>query len=179
MRWPSLLRRDNSPKYRVLFVCMGNICRSPAAEGIFRHMVEQAELSNRIEIASAGTQDYHVGERPDARMRETASRRGYNLNSRGRWLADDDFDKFDLLLAADSDNYAKMISRARTDEHRAKVQMMLNWHPHMPGEDVPDPYYGGQQGFEDVLDLLEVGLGPLLLHVAAQLEVKEKQSGSA
>lgn len=174
MRWPSLLRRDDTPKYRVLFVCMGNICRSPAAEGIFRHMVEQAELGNRIEIASAGTQDYHEGERPDARMRESAERRGYSLNSRGRWLRDEDFDKYDLLLAADSDNFAKMTARARTDEHRAKIRMMLEWHPHMAGQDVPDPYYGGKQGFEDVLDLLEVGLRPLLAYVAEQLESKTK-----
>lgn len=137
-------------------------------------MVEQAELGDRIEIASAGTQDYHEGERPDARMREAASRRGYELNSRGRWLRDEDYDKYDLLLAADSDNYAKMVARARTEEHRAKIRMILEWHPNMPGEDVPDPYYGGKQGFEDVLDLLEVALGPLLAFVATQLETKAK-----
>lgn len=137
-------------------------------------MVEQAELGDRIEIASAGTQDFHEGERPDARMREAASRRGYELNSRGRWLRDEDYDKYDLLLAADSDNYAKMVARARTEEHRAKIRMILEWHPNMPGEDVPDPYYGGKQGFEDVLDLLEVALGPLLAFVATQLETKAK-----
>lgn len=140
---------------RILFVCLGNIVRSPLAENMFRHLVEQAGLDAKYETDSAGTAAYHVGDPPDRRMRRVAAARGLEYNGRGRQVARQDFDEFDLLIAMDTNNYADLMSRAPAPA-QAKIRLMREFDPQAGGErSVPDPYYGGIEGFEDVYDLIE------------------------
>jgi protein-tyrosine phosphatase len=143
---------------RVLFVCLGNICRSPTAEGVMRRLVEEQGLSGEIEIDSAGTGGWHVGAPPDARATEAARRRGTTLEGAARRFDPrTDFDRFDLILAMDAENERDLLALAPDDAARAKVRMFL------PGDrDVPDPYYGGDDGFERVLDLVEEAAASLL-----------------
>ncbi len=133
---------------------MGNICRSPTAEGVFRHFVEAAGLQDRISIDSAGTHAYHVGEPPDHRAQSAAERRGYSLQKiRARRVADIDFESFDHVIAMDRLNKATLLDRA-DPEHQSKIDLFLEYSS--SGElDVPDPYYGGTAGFERVLDMVE------------------------
>ena len=146
---------------RILFVCLGNICRSPAAEGVFRHQVEQAQLSKRVAIDSAGIGGWHVGAKADDRMRAAATRRGYELTSRARQLADHDFEHFDRIVAMDHDNLSALRARC-PDELRHKLELMRDHDAIGTGGDVPDPYYGGDGGFEQVLDILERSCRTLL-----------------
>jgi protein-tyrosine phosphatase len=140
---------------KVLFVCMGNICRSPTAEGMFRKIVEQRAPSLRIEIDSAGTHDYHVGEAPDRRAVAAAARRGVDLSSlRARMVEDADFERYDLLIAMDRLNREILLDRS-PEEFRDRVRLIMDFAPVAAVEDVPDPYYGGPVGFERVLDLVE------------------------
>ena len=133
---------------------MGNICRSPTAEGVFRHYVSESGLAERIAIDSAGTHAYHVGEPPDRRSQEAAERRGFKLDGiRARRVRDEDFDRFDLVLAMDRLNHVTLLERA-DEEHHAKIRLFLEFSKG-PETDVPDPYYGGTKGFEHVLDLVE------------------------
>ena len=143
-------------KVKLLFVCLGNICRSPAAHGIMQKIVEQAGMQNKFDIDSAGLYGGHAGELPDKRMRIHASRRGYDLTHRSRKVITDDFDKFDLILAMDDSNYENLRRMAPTIEDEKKVVRMVDFckqHPYYYS--VPDPYYEGAEGFELVLDLLE------------------------
>ena len=141
-------------KPSVLFVCMGNICRSPTAEGVFRHIVQQAGLGDRIEIDSAGTHAYHVNEPADRRARAAAERRGYSLDGiRARRVEEADFTRFDYIIAMDRDNLA-MLQEQVNDDHRASLHLFLEFCDAVE-EEVPDPYYGGAAGFERVLDLVE------------------------
>lgn len=143
-------------KVKLLFVCLGNICRSPAAHGIMQNIVEQAGMQNKFDIDSAGLYGGHAGELPDKRMRIHASRRGYDLTHRSRKVITDDFDKFDLILAMDDSNYENLRRMAPTIEDEKKVVRMVDFckqHPYYYS--VPDPYYEGAEGFELVLDLLE------------------------
>jgi protein-tyrosine phosphatase len=143
---------------RILFVCLGNICRSPTAEGVMRRLVEEKGLQHLIEIDSAGTGGWHVGAPPDARATEAAGRRGTVLSGAARRFDPAiDFDRFDLIVAMDAENRRDLLALAPDDEARAKVRMFL------PGDrDVPDPYYGGTDGFEQVLDLVEEAAASLL-----------------
>ena len=139
---------------RVLFVCTGNICRSPTAEGVLRHLASRLRLE--VHVESCGTHDYHVGEPPDERSQAHASRRGYDLSAqRARQLADRDFAAFDLILAMDR-GHLRFLERRCPAEHRAKLRLFLG------DRDVPDPYYGGAAGFEEVLDLVEAACAGLL-----------------
>ena len=145
-------------KSSVLFVCMGNICRSPAAEGVFRHYVERQGAAEDIYIDSAGTIDYHSGKPADSRMRAAASRRGYTLTSISRQVIPEDLDEFDLIVAMDRDNLWYLEDLAGgAQPHIRLLGSFLSGHQEEPGQapEVPDPYYGGSQGFEDVLDMLE------------------------
>jgi len=142
-------------KIRVLFVCLGNICRSPSAEAIMRKLVDDAGLSDRIEIDSAGTMGYHEGELPDSRMRQHGSRRGYKLDSRSRPVRMDDFYEFDYIIGMDDQNVADLKRKAPDVESLDKIHRMTNFAVHMMHDHVPDPYYGGASGFELVLDILE------------------------
>jgi protein-tyrosine phosphatase len=162
---------------RVLFVCTGNICRSPTAEGVFRHRVAAAGLQSRIQIASAGTHDYHVGGCPDRRAVEAAARRGYDLSAqKARHLRDADFREFDYLLAMDRDHLAIMLRRSPV-EHRGKISLFMDHAPHLVHREVPDPYYGGATDFELVLDLIEAACDGLLRHILPRLN-EEPGTGS-
>jgi protein-tyrosine phosphatase len=145
---------DFKEKKSVLFVCMGNICRSPTAEGVFRHLVAEAGLVELIEVDSAGTHAYHVGEPPDRRATEAAMRRGFSMSGiRARRVADTDFDAFDLIIAMDQANVTALEARVPQPQ-RAKIRLFLEFSGREEAE-VPDPYYGGTAGFENVLDLVE------------------------
>ena len=152
---------------RVLFVCLGNICRSPAAEGVFVHLLEQRGLSDRFVVDSAGTGGWHVGRRADERMRAAAARRGIELTSRARQIDLADLHSFDHIVTMDADNLAAVHALAReagNPSGQAQISAMTTYCRHHSGAtEVPDPYYGGPQGFEHVLDLLEDACDGLLL----------------
>jgi protein-tyrosine phosphatase len=157
----------------VLFVCMGNICRSPAAEGVLRHLVAAAGVVAPVEVDSAGTLSYHAGDAPDRRMRHAAGRRGYSLDSRARQVTVADFHRFDLIVAMDSDNLRDLLALrpgalspgALRPGNGAAVRLFSDFLPAGAPTDVPDPYYGGARGFDEVLDLLEDGCPRLLRHL--------------
>jgi protein-tyrosine phosphatase len=143
---------------RLLFVCLGNICRSPTAEGVMRHLVAEAGLEDEITIDSAGTGSWHVGSPPDARSTATARRRGIALEGAARQVGPEDFERFDLLVAMDASNKRELLALAPDAEARAKVVALREFDPLavQAGDlDVPDPYYGGDHGFEHVLDVVE------------------------
>ena len=155
---------------RVLFVCTGNICRSPTAEGVFRRFVEQAGLAGRIGMDSAGTHGYHIGEPPDPRAQAAASARGYDLSDlRARRIAREDFQRFDLVLAMDRDHHA-ILTRYAPPSAGHKLRMMMEFARRFRADEVPDPYYGGPDGFELVLNLVEDAAEGLLEHLRAELE---------
>lgn len=154
---------------RVLFVCLGNICRSPTAEGVFRDRLAKAGLAGRVEVDSCGVGDWHVGMGPDARALEAAKRRGVDIVAlRARQLDDSDFQRFDYILAMDHDNLAA-IKAHRPPECRAHIGLLLDFAGEH-GRAVPDPYYGGARGFEDVLDLIEAASDGLVEELRARLE---------
>ena len=145
---------SNQPKTRILFVCMGNICRSPTAEGVFRHHAELAGMSENLDIDSAGTHAYHTGEPPDRRARAAAERRGMSLEGiRARRVVTDDFERFDYIIAMDEDNLSRLRDESPA-EHRGKLSLFLEF-ASLTEREVPDPYSGGSAGFERVLDLVE------------------------
>jgi protein-tyrosine phosphatase len=138
---------------KVLFVCMGNICRSPTAQGTFEKVVKDAGLEKQIFIDSAGTHAYHIGENPDSRTQITAKKHGLDLSKqRARKVSLDDFEKFDYILAMDKDNYSSLKSIC-PDEQLDKIKLFLDYAPETGFSEVPDPYYGGENGFELVFDL--------------------------
>jgi protein-tyrosine phosphatase len=140
---------------RVLCVCMGNICRSPTAEGVVASYLKKSRLDERVTVDSAGTHAYHVGERPDRRARDAAKKRGIDLSQlRARRVVHEDFIRFDLVLAMDRDNLEFLLGEC-PEEHRHKLRLFLSYAPNSPHDEVPDPYYGGPDGFEHVLDLIE------------------------
>jgi protein-tyrosine phosphatase len=144
---------DNSPT-SVLFVCLGNICRSPLAEGIFLHLVNEAGLSDRFEIDSAGTGAWHVGEMPDARATIVASQHGVNLTSRARQITDDDLEQFDWVIAMDRENLRNIERMALSTGSDAEIHLLREFDPEGGGDEVPDPYYGGTSGFETVYEMV-------------------------
>ena len=151
-------------KMKLLFICLGNICRSPAAEGIMRQMVEERALSNDIIVDSAGIGSWHVGEMPDPRMRKHAARRGYDLSPlRARQFRSDDFQKFDYIIVMDEENYHDVMERGGVYADARKVLRMKDYFIRYKGQQsVPDPYYGGAEGFERALKLIEDGCEGLL-----------------
>ncbi len=149
-------------KIKVLFVCMGNICRSPTAQGAFTRLVQEQKLGGRFEIASAGTHAYHVGEPPDQRSQACALRRGIDLSSiRARRVVAKDYEYYDYLLAMDKENYRNLLQDA-PPQYTNKVRLFLEFAPHLTTDEVPDPYYGGANGFEYVLDVVDAAARGLL-----------------
>ncbi|HEY3787090.1 MAG TPA: low molecular weight protein-tyrosine-phosphatase [Steroidobacteraceae bacterium] len=153
---------------RILFVCLGNICRSPTAEIVFREMASREAPTLSIEVDSAGTAAYHIGQPPDRRTQEAALRRGYDLSARrARVLEPQDFGAFDLILAMDRENLAALRRRSPKSAHE-RIRLLLEFAPEADMMEVPDPYYGGPNGFEQVLDLIEQAARGLLTHVRAR-----------
>jgi protein-tyrosine phosphatase len=154
----------------VLVVCTGNICRSPTAEGVMRHLAKKRELEDRVRVASAGTHDYHVGESPDPRTLEHASKRGYDLSAqRAAQVSNADFHKFDYILAMDRGHLRVLRSMAPPGS-KAKLGLFLEASGKWKGEDVPDPYYGGVEDFEQVLDMAEEAAERWLDRIEAELD---------
>ncbi len=154
-----------SEKVSVLFVCLGNICRSPTAEGIFCDLVEKAGLADQLEIDSAGTGDWHVGKAPDERMQAAALSRGYDLSAlRARQIQPQDLDSFDYILVMDEQNKVDVEDLASEMEHLDKIRLLLSYNPSAITE-VPDPYYGGESGFHQVIDLVESACKRLLVQL--------------
>ncbi|MCC7058736.1 MAG: low molecular weight phosphotyrosine protein phosphatase [Burkholderiaceae bacterium] len=147
---------------RVLFVCMGNICRSPMADGVFRHLVRQAGLDEVVRVASAGTHAFHLGEAPDKRAQAAVIRRGYDIAEvRASRVREKDFDDFDMILAMDWDNLAQLQQLAPKNSHH-KLQLLMRFATEHESATIPDPYYGNTQGFEQVLDYIEDACNGLL-----------------
>ena len=154
---------------KILFVCMGNICRSPTAHGVFRDLVERHGLSDQVVIDSAGTHAYHVGSPPDRRAQETALRRGVNLSDvEARHVETEDFERFDYVIAMDQDNYMSL-SKKCPDAHVNKIYMLMDFAPSSRTREVPDPYYGGASGFERVFDLVQSASEGLVEEIKGRL----------
>jgi protein-tyrosine phosphatase len=174
---------QRGPRVRLLFVCLGNICRSPTAEGVMRALVAEAGLGERIELDSAGTGAWHVGEPPDRRATQAARRRGIALSGAARQVQPSDFEEFDLILAMDSSNFNNLRRLAPDESARARVRLLREFDPDVsPGADidagadahtdsdldVPDPYYGGPDGFDRVLDLVHRSCAALLEQIGVE-----------
>jgi len=161
---------SDRPRVAILMVCMGNICRSPTAEGVLRHKLRVAGLLEQVAVDSAGTHGYHVGSPPDARALEHARRRGIDLSGlRARRVADRDFERFDLLLAMDEDNHLELM-RLCPPGREVRVRLLMDFASRSPGRrEVPDPYYGGDQGFADVLDLVDDACDGLVAHLRGRI----------
>lgn len=154
----------------VLFVCMGNICRSPTAHGVFQALVKRNKLSDKIQVDSAGTHAYHVGEPPDKRAQATALASGYNLSAqRARQVEVEDFERFDYVIAMDQANL-NALRKLSPPALRQRVQLLMSYAPQRPEVEVPDPYYGGPKGFDDVLEMVEVASQGLLDHILSQAD---------
>ncbi|MFZ0487739.1 MAG: low molecular weight protein-tyrosine-phosphatase [Arenicellales bacterium] len=155
---------SQKPAVRVLFVCLGNICRSPSAEGVFRSLLEREQLASVVHVDSAGTHAYHVGSPPDGRAQEAALRRGVDLSGlRGRRAGPEDIEAFDHILAMDRENFVNLVSIA--GGHEEKIHLFMEYSQRFDETEVPDPYYGGANGFERVLDMIEDASEGLLLEL--------------
>ncbi len=152
---------------RILMVCLGNICRSPLAQGVTEQRLRKGGLLHRVTVDSAGTQGYHLGEPPDPRAVEAAARRGYDISGqRARRIRDGDFQSFDYILAMDQDNLQQLMARCPEAE-LGRIKLLMDFAPGPDGQEVPDPYYGGEGGFERALDLIEAAVDGLLFEVKA------------
>ena len=158
---------SDSPRTSVLFVCLGNICRSPLAEGIFVHLVSEAGLADRFEIDSAGTGAWHVGERPDARAALVANQHGVTLESRARQITESDLDRFDYVIAMDRENLRNIERLADATGTEAEIRLLREFDTDGEGDEVPDPYYGGASGFETVYDMVHRSCRTLLQRLQA------------
>lgn len=156
---------------RILFVCMGNICRSPLAESVFRHQVAARGVEGLFEIDSAGTSGYHAGASPDARSVATARARGVEVCGSSRQITAADLHDFDYIIVMDRENLANVEALQRRSAGDARVHLLREWDSEAPASDVPDPYYGGAHGFEDVHDMVERSCAALLDHLLAQAHV--------
>lgn len=161
-------------RIRVLFVCMGNICRSPTGEGVLKAMAKKRGLLDSLHIDSAGTIGYHAGNPADRRMSAAARKRGYTLDSISRRVTPGDLEEFDYILAADGDNLFDLHSLDRGGRHRDRIKLLTDYHPDPSVDHVPDPYYGGPQGFELVLDLVEQCCEGLLDEIEERLATQKE-----
>jgi protein-tyrosine phosphatase len=153
----------------VLFVCLGNICRSPTAHGVFQHMLNEHQLQHQVLVDSAGTGDWHIGKAPDGRAQQTARQRGFDISPlRARQINQTDFENFDFILAMDKHNLADL-KAMQPDRFKGYLGLFLDFAPHQPLKEVPDPYYGGEEGFNQVFDLVTSASQGLLEHLSARL----------
>ena len=151
-------------KIKVLFVCLGNICRSPLAEAIFKHKLKERGLQDKIEADSCGTANYHIGDNPDPRTIANAKKNGVTIDHCGRQLSVDDLEEFDYILAMDSNNFNNIHRILENEKHKPKIQMMRDYDPQGKG-DVPDPYYGNEKNFQEVFDILNRTMDKFLDHL--------------
>ena len=152
---------------RILMVCLGNICRSPLAQGVMEQRLRKTGLFRRVTVDSAGTQGYHLGESPDPRAVEAAARRGYDISGqRARRIRDGDFQSFDYILAMDQDNLQQLMAHCPGAE-LSRIKLLMEFAPGPDGREIPDPYYGGEDGFERALDLIEAAVDGFILEVKA------------
>jgi len=159
---------------KIVFVCLGNICRSPSAEGVFKYLLKSGGFAGQFEIDSAGTHAYHVGEQADKRMRSHASKRGYELTSISRKFDPDiDFDYFDMIIGMDNENIRVLKSKTRNAADLQKIHKMTDFRKTFLYDEIPDPYYGGADGFELVLDLLEDSCKGLLEKLITQNDTEK------
>lgn len=155
-------------KTKVLFVCLGNICRSPLAEAIFKHKLKERGLVSQFEADSCGTSNYHIGGNPDPRTIANAKKNGVSIDHCGRQLSIADIEDFDYILAMDSSNFRNIHLVLKDEKHKPKIQMMRDYDPQGKG-DVPDPYYGGEKGFQEVFDILDRSLDRFLDKLNSEL----------
>lgn len=148
-------------KKKVLFVCLGNICRSPSGEAVLKEKLKTAGLDKGVYVDSAGTSSHHIGEPADLRMRNHALKRGYHLTSTARQIQTEDFEQFDFIIAMDNSNYQNLLNKAISPEQKKKISMMTDFSKNYNG-DVPDPYFGGSAGFDNVLDIIEDSVDGLI-----------------
>jgi protein-tyrosine phosphatase len=153
---------------KVLFVCLGNICRSPLAEALFKHKVKETDLVHLFEIDSCGTGDYHIGSQPDHRTIKVANKHGVEIFHACRQLTENDLDYFDYLLAMDNSNYRNILRLSKQNKHEHKIKLMREFDSHQPGSEVPDPYHGGDREFQEVFNILDRSLDGFISHVKAQ-----------
>ena len=159
---------------RLCFVCLGNICRSPTAEGVMQALIEEEELTQFVEVDSAGTAAYHSGERADRRARQTARDRGIDLTSLARKFEASDFERFDYVLAMDTENYENLLALAPDEGAKERLYLLREFDPDSPsGASVPDPYYGGPQGFEEVFDICDAACRGLLVQIRQSQQLPE------
>ena len=160
--------------YKLLFVCLGNICRSPSAENIMNHLIQEAGLTDKISCDSAGTSGYHVGASPDRRMSAAAIKKDIRLLGQSRKLTPSDLQRFDLILAMDLENYQDILYLDREGKYENKVHLICDFATHKTDKEVPDPYYGGVEGFDYVIDLLLDACAGLLDYVVNSIEYQAK-----
>ena len=160
--------------YKLLFVCLGNICRSPSAENIMNHLIQEAGLTDKISCDSAGTSGYHVGASPDRRMSAAAIKKDIRLLGQSRKLTPSDLQRFDLILAMDLENYQDILYLDREGKYETKVHLICDFATHKTDKEVPDPYYGGVEGFDYVIDLLLDACAGLLDYVVNSVEYQAK-----
>jgi protein-tyrosine phosphatase len=166
-------------RHRILFVCLGNICRSPMAEGVFRRVIAEEGVAHLFEIDSAGLGDWHVGQAPDNRAQAAARKRGMDISGQSaRQITRGDFARFDLLLAMDGSNVEELIQLAPQSE-RHKIRRFLDFAPYVGAQDVPDPFFGGREGFDHALDLIEEAARGLLAELTGNATAKGKLHSSS
>jgi protein-tyrosine phosphatase len=163
-------------KKKIIFVCLGNICRSPSAEAVMKKLIEEENLSEQIDVDSAGTIDYHQGEPADTRMKWHAAKRGYELNHRAKKINPEiDFSVNDYIIAMDNENYRDVIAMDKEKKYHNKIYQMAEFAKEIKFEEVPDPYYGGSEGFETVLNILEYACKGLLEKIKNDIESGNKK----
>lgn len=159
------------PKAKILFVCLGNICRSPLAEAIFKYKIEARGWQKHFESDSCGTSNYHIGSPPDERTIENALKNGIRINHRGRQLTKKDLEGFDYIFAMDQHNYENIFRLTDAELHVEKVKLMRHFDPHEKEGEVPDPYFGGEQGFQEVFEILDRSIENFIIHLEEKFEV--------